>query len=109
MNGLEWQVKFTSPDNPILIDRTNKMTIGVSDPQSMTVYLADNLNQDMLRHVLIHELGHCMMYSYNVLPLIHKCVKKRFWIVAEEWICNILADYAEEIIQIANEILRSEI
>lgn len=55
--------------------------------------------------VFIHELGHCALVSFNLLDDIHRMVKPEYWIEAEEWACNLLADYGFEIFSIAFDIL----
>lgn len=55
--------------------------------------------------VLIHEICHCVLYSYGLLYDIHKAVKKDYWILAEEWICNFLCDYGLEAQQIGVDML----
>lgn len=108
MNGYLWNVRFTSPQDPVLIDRTNTLTVGVTDPSTMTIYIADNLHGEFLTKVVLHELGHAMMYSYHYLEFIHRYCKKRFWIDAEELIANIIADRAKEIFERAYEIVGDE-
>lgn len=105
MNGDRWLVRFVSPQNRILVDRTGTLTVGVSDYSTKTVYLADNLSGEMLNRVFIHELGHCALFSYQLLPHLHRMVKKQYWIEAEEWACNLLADYGGMIFRTAQDIL----
>lgn len=105
LNGDLWRVRFVSPKNPILIDRRNVLTVGVTDPNTMTVYLANNLRGAFLQRVLIHELGHCTLFSFGLLEDIHRMVKKRYWIEAEEWVCNFIADYGSRIFGIAYSVL----
>ena len=53
---------------------------------------------------MIHELGHCAIFSFDLLPDIHRMVKEKYWIEAEEWMCNFIADYGMMIFSIAGEI-----
>lgn len=108
MNGLTWHVRFTRPDNPILIDRTSNWTVAVTDPETMTIYLADNLHGDFLTRVTLHELSHAVMYSYDYLDDIHRMCKRKYWIEMEEFIANIIADRAHEIFERAYEIVGDE-
>lgn len=105
MNGRIWNVRFTRPDNPILIDRTSNWTVAVTDPETMSIYLADNLHGDFLTRVTLHELSHAVMYSYDYLDDIHRMCKKRYWIEMEEFIANIIADRAHEIFERAYDIV----
>ena len=63
---------------------------------------------DFLRTVFIHELGHCVIFSFNLLYDIHKMVEPYFWVEAEEWICNFLADYGMLIFDTAYSVLGDE-
>ena len=67
--------------------------------------LANNLYGEKLNRVFIHELGHCALFSYNLLTQLHRMVKNQYWIEAEEWACNLLADYGGMIFRIAQDIM----
>lgn len=108
MNGLLWHVRYTQPNNPVLVDRTGVLTVGVTDPAAMTIYLADNLQGAFLTRVTLHELSHAMMYSYGYLEDIHRMCKKSAWIEMEEFIANLISDRAHEIFQRAYEIVGDE-
>ena len=108
MNGLRWRVRFTYPTDPVLVDRTGTLTIGVTDPQSMTIYLSNKLRGEFLTRVVLHELSHAMMYSYQYLDEIHRYCKKRYWIEMEELIANLIADRAYEIFQRAYDVVGDE-
>lgn len=108
MNGLRWRVRFTYPTDPVLVDRTGTLTIGVTDPQTMTIYLSNKLSGEFLTRVVLHELSHAMMYSYHYLDEIHRYCKKRYWIEMEELIANLIADRAYEIFQRAYDVVGDE-
>ena len=105
MNGLHWNVRWTNPTNPILVDRTGSLTVAVTDPDTMTIYLSNQLSGSFLNRVLIHELGHCVMYSYGLVNEIHRMCKKRYWIEMEEFCANLLADYGNQVFGLAYAIL----
>lgn len=105
LNGYFWQIKFVDPFDPVLVDRTGRRTVGVTDPQFGYIYLSNELYGDRLNRVLIHELGHCTMVSFHLLDNIRYFVAPGHQIEAEEWICNFVADYAYEIFSIAYEVL----
>lgn len=108
MNGYLWNVRFVNPDDNILVDRTLRKTIGVTDPETMTIYLSENLRGELLNRVLIHELSHCVMFSYNLVSEIHKMCKKKYWFEMEEFCANLLADYGRQVFSIAYSILGSK-
>lgn len=73
-----------------------------------TIMKQKNLHGELLNRVFIHELGHCVMFSYGLLPELHRMIKKRYWVDAEEFICNILADYSHFVIGTARDILGNQ-
>ena len=105
MNGDLWRVRFVSPSDNVLIDRTGERTLAVSDYSTRVISIANNLYGELLSRVFIHELGHCVMFSYGLLPELHRMVKKQYWVEAEEWVCNFIADYGQFVIRTARDIL----
>ena len=108
MNGLRWRVRFTYPTDPILVDRTGSLTVAVTDPDTMTIYLSNQLRGGLLTTVVLHELSHAMMISYGYLEQIHRYCKKRHWVDMEELIANLIANQAKEIFQRAYDIVGDE-
>lgn len=105
MNGHLWHVIFSDPYAPELVDRTGKQRVATTDPITHRIFLSSALHGDFLRRVLAHELGHVTMISYNMLDDLHRMVRPRDWIEAEEWICNFLADYGLQNFELVNLIL----
>lgn len=105
LNGDHWNVRFVNPNSHMLMDRTGVQTVATTDPRTKTVYLSSRLHGDFLNRVLVHELGHCAMVSFHLLDDIHQMVKPEYWIDAEEWICNFIADYGLRIFSAAYHIL----
>ena len=101
-------MQFVSPHDSVLIDRTGNRTLGVSDYSTHIISIANNLHGELLNRVFIHELGHCVMFSYSLLPELHRMVKKRYWVDAEEFVCNILADYGQFVVGTARDILGNQ-
>ena len=108
MNGLHWNVRWTKSTDPILVDRTGSLTVAVTDPDTMTIYLSNGLRGSFLTTVVLHELSHAMMVSYGYLDIIHKYCKKRYWIDMEELIANLISQQAKEIFERAYDIVGDE-
>lgn len=108
MNGDLWRVQFVPSQDDVLIDRTGSRTLGVSDYSTHIISIANNLHGELLNRVFIHELGHCVMFSYGLLTELHRMVKKRYWVDAEEFVCNILSDYGQFVIGTARDILGNQ-
>lgn len=105
MNGYLWKVVLVDPVSPMLVDRTGTRTVATTDPDTLTVYLSEDLDGSFAVRVLIHELGHCALFSFDLIKDIHRIAKPEYWIEAEEWVCNFIADYGRIIFSAAYYIL----
>ena len=94
-----WKVEL----NPANSDKLEGH-LGVTDPNVMTVYLSEELTEQEQTRVLLHELGHCAIFSFGLYDDIHRFVKQEWWAYAEEWICNFVADYAKYIFESAYQV-----
>ena len=81
------------------------MRLATTDISSHYIFLNDRLEGDLLIRVLLHELGHATMASYGLINDLHRFVKKDYWIEAEEWVCNLIADYGAIIFLSASKTL----
>ena len=77
INNYLWLVYFVDPYSPELVDRTGQLRVATTDPLTHTIYLSEDLSQDFLQRVLLHELGHVTMISYNLLDELHRMVPPR--------------------------------
>ena len=99
MNRVLWYVEVVPRNSPMLVDRTGNERIGTMDPELKTIFLSDQLTGETKSRVLIHELGHCAIFSFNLQYDIHKVVKEDYWLEAEEWLCNFIAGYGRLIFE----------
>lgn len=105
MNGVLWRVKFVNPGSRILVDPFGESRLATTDPISQTVYLSRSLDRQTQEVVFLHELGHCALFSYGLLSELREAVRPELWSEAEEWVCNFIADYGQEIFQVADDIM----
>lgn len=105
LNGILWHVRYVDPKSKWLIDRTSTIRLATTDPTTKTIYLSSSLKGDLLVRVFLHELGHCVMFSFGLLNDIRRALPPSKWIDAEEWVCNFIADYGRMIFEIAYDIL----
>lgn len=105
LNGYLWRVIFVDPLDNELIDRTGKRTVATTDPYTGSVYISNTLYGEFLVKVLLHEIGHCAMVSFQLLDDIHRMVHPVYWIEVEEWVCNFIANYGMLIFQSAYQVL----
>lgn len=108
MGGIIWRVVIVPPDSMELVDRTGTLTVATTDPSSHTVFLSENLTGDFLARVVVHELGHCAMISFDLISEIRRMVAPRYWVEMEEFCCNLIADYGYTIYSDAYHILGEE-
>lgn len=88
-----WSVRMVGPDSPALIDRTGSRCLGTTDPSCHCVYLSDTIKGDMLARVLVHEMTHATLWSTGMIAELRSMVKPWRRIDAEEWVCNLMADF----------------
>lgn len=65
------------------------------------MYVSRELKGRDLEKVMLHEMGHCAMYSYDLLDSLHAIVPPEAWVDIEEWVCNYLANYGREVMHAA--------
>lgn len=100
-----WRVRRVGRGSPRLIDRTGLRCLATTDPGEMAVWLDESLSGDMLDRVLVHEIGHCVIWSYDLIGELRRMVRPSHWVEAEEWVCNFVADYGLMIFESARSVL----
>ena len=93
-NGHSWRIMFVSPNNPELYRKNGTVTLGVTDINSRTIYINQNLNSFLTQKVICHELVHvaCFEYGYVVSE------------ETEEFIADFLATYGKNVLNVADRI-----
>lgn len=102
MNGRGWLVTRVAPDDAALVDRTGALCLATTDPATGVVRVSSALSGDMLARVLVHEVAHCAMVSYGLLEDLHAWCAPGREVEAEEWACNLLADYGLTVLRAAS-------
>lgn len=108
LNGYLWHVERVPDDHEMLVDRFGVKRVATTDPVTRCVYLSESLDGDFLNTVFVHELGHCVIFSYGLLDDLHHMVHHKYWADAEEYLCNFVADYGLAMFVIASDILGDE-
>lgn len=93
------------PNSRELIDRTNKRRVATTDPETGMIYISSYLDNGFRIRVLIHEIGHAALLSFGLLDDIHRVVPREYWIDAEEWVCNLIADYGLDMFRAAYSVV----
>lgn len=93
VNNLKWNIIYTNNKNDLMLE-DGTITLGVTDRNLQCVFIYDKLYGNMLKKVLIHELTHVWLYSYNYNLTIDE----------EEFICGFMDLYSCDIIDHINHI-----
>ena len=94
INGIIWHVYLTNNQNNLMTSY-GQITFGVTDVNNKTIYIYSKLNDYMLNKVLIHELTHAWIFSYNYYLTIDE----------EEFLCSFIDTYANDILNEADDII----
>lgn len=102
LNGEVWKPVAVDPWDERLVDRTGLSRLATTDPTTHCVYLSKRLKGRELDTVLLHEIGHCALHSFGLLPVLHSMVEPDEWVAVEEWVCNYFADHYKDLLHAAN-------
>lgn len=105
MNGYLWKVILVPSNSNYLVDRQGVLTVATTDPNDLCIYLSEELNGNFKKRVIAHEMGHACCFSYGLLDEIAECCYPEHRIQMEEFVCNFVADYGEEIFFLTYKIL----
>lgn len=94
INGIDWEIKFTSPNHPKLKRQDGTYALGSCDNLTKTIYINEIVPMNKLKKVLCHEVTHAAMFSYHVT----------LDVAQEELIADLIATYGSEIIAVTNRI-----
>ena len=96
INNVYWKLAFVPQDFPLLQRLNGEYSIGACDNLTRTIYINENLQGNLLKKVLCHEITHAAMFSYGVYLSLDQ----------EELLADLIATYGEEIIFITNKIFK---
>ncbi len=94
INGIDWEIRFASPNHPKLKRQDNSYALGCCDSSTKTIYINEIVPMNKLKKVLCHEITHAAMFSYRV----------ELDLIQEELIADLIATYGSEIIEVTNRI-----
>ncbi len=95
INNIFWNVIYVNPNDDNLKRSDGSITLGVTDLDSKTIYINNRLDGALLQKVLLHEICHAFMFSYNIeIP-----------IDQEEFLANWISVYGRSVIEILDMLL----
>lgn len=95
INGINWNIQFVDPDSTKLYRSDGSRTVGMTDWNTSTVYLADDLSDFFMEKVLCHELCHCICFSYDI----HIDIEQ------EEFLADWVSVYGRQVIDLLDALL----
>lgn len=95
INGIRWHIQFVNVSSSKLTRTDGSRTVGMTDWNTHTVYLASNLQGDFLDKVLCHELCHCICFSYDIQMDIEQ----------EEFLADWVSLYGRQVIELLDNLL----
>ena len=91
INGINWTVVYVDARNRLL----TRSDGAVTDANTKCVYVSNLLYGAFLRKVLLHEVCHATMFSYDIhIP-----------IEQEEFICDFVATYGDSVFDVVDGML----
>ena len=104
INGVPWHVTRVRRNSLALVDRTGRIRLATTDPGMRVIYVSEEVEPGMLRHVMAHELTHACMVSHGLLNDVKSFSFDH--VRAEEWVCGFVADHAREILEATAQALK---
>lgn len=95
INGIRWHIQYVNINSTKLTRSDGSRTVGMTDWNTCTVYLASNLRGSYLDRVLCHEICHCICFSYGI----------KMNIKQEEFLANWVSLYGREVIELLDDLL----
>ena len=95
INGRDWDIVFVPSKSKHLMRSDGSITVGVTDGNYDTVFIANDVSDDFLRKILCHELCHCFCMSYNIVMPIQE----------EEFMADWIANYGADLIYLLDDLM----
>lgn len=96
INNIKWNIIFTN--NVEYLKRNDgSITLGITDNNIKTIFIFNKLNSALTKKVLIHELTHAYIFSYNYYLTLEE----------EEFVCSFVENYGGPILHDIDTILNT--
>lgn len=99
VNNTTWNLIFVNPKSEHLRTSIGAYTLGVTDNNIKSVFIADNLSDYMTDKVLAHEITHVYAFEFEYYMPIE----------VEEIVADFISLFGRDIIVLANDIMKNVI
>lgn len=69
INNFDYEVKFVEPNDQNLLMDDERYHHGVTDFDTKTIYIRNNLDKEVTKYTLLHELTHAFIDAYGLLQI----------------------------------------
>ena len=105
INGETWKVLRVGGEDPRLVDRTGRLRLATTDPETRTIHISSDLTPPLLDQVVLHEVAHAITVSWDMLGRLRAGIPPDSWVHVEEWSAKLVEDHALEAVEKASQIL----
>ena len=96
INDRKWKLKLVKDNDKVLEKTDDEMSVcGITHFSKATIYINQEIDKDVMRDTIIHELTHAFLFVYGFGQV------ENF---TEEMVCDIMGAYATDIIILADAI-----
>lgn len=99
VNNTTWNLIFVNPKSEYLRTSKGSYTLGVTDDNKKSVYIANNLPDYMTDKVLAHEITHVYAFEFEYYMPIE----------IEEIVADYISLFGRDIIVLTNDIMKNVI
>lgn len=105
VNGDLWRVAWVPPGDPSLIDRTGMHRLATADLVGKVISVSADVAPPLLDKVLLHEVAHAVIASYDLFSPLKALLPEDMWIVVDEWSAQLVENHSLEATLLAAESL----
>lgn len=100
-----WLVRYVSPLDPALVDRTGNLSAATTDPINKTISISSVVIPPFLDKVILHEISHALMISHGVSVSLRSSLPSGLYIFIDELLSNVIENYSIEAAYLASQSL----
>ena len=94
INGRKWDVKRVQRGNSYLRRKDGTYSLASTDNDTSTVYVLESVQGRLRERVMLHEVSHCVCFSYGI----------KIPIEQEEFLADWMSVHGQEVIRCVQEI-----